>query len=168
MVEPLPPFLVEEDRFRLRNRPDWAYKDYSAELTRRGLWHSAMAGGIANIWGNLLPTADEGGSRPYPIKDQVKTYARFFEGRFLKEMETVYDGPELRLVTPEGTHAIVYREDADVVRLDLSGMQEALPAVAVDAKAPYREIEVGPLAPGRHTWEAPYRSDWAIAIGTFD
>ena len=113
----------EEDRFRLRDRENWAYKDYSEELTRRGLWHAAMAGGVANIWGNLLPEADEGGSQPYAIKDQIKTYARFFEGRFLKEMQTVYEGPELRLSTPEGTHAIVYREDADVVRLDLSGMK---------------------------------------------
>ena len=158
----------EEDRFRLRDRENWAYKDYSAELTRRGLWHSAMAGGAANIWGNLLPEADEGGSQPYPIKEQIKTYARFFEGRFLKEMQTVYDGPELRLVTPEGTHTIVYREDTDVVRLDLSGMDKRGPAVAVDAKKAYEEIELGPLAPEQQTWEAPYRSDWAIAVGDFE
>ena len=155
----------EEDRFRLRNRPNWVYKDYSEELTRRGLWHSAMAGGVANIWGNLLPEEDEGGSQPYAIKDQIKTYARFFEDRFLKEMETVYGGPELRLVTPEGTHTLVYREDTDVVRLDLSEMDKRRPAVAVDAKKAYEEIDLGMLAPEAQTWEAPYRSDWAIAVG---
>ena len=158
----------EEDRFRLRDRENWAYKDYSAELTRRGLWHAAMAGGVANIWGNLLPEEDEGGSQPYAIKEQIHTYARFFEGRFLKAMQTVYDGPELRLVTPEGTHAIVYREDTDVVRLDLGGMGGRLRAVAVDAKKPYEEVELGALAPEAQAWEAPYRSDWAVAVGDFE
>ena len=158
----------EEDRFRLRDSEQWSYKDYSEELTRRGLWHAAMAGGVANIWGNLLPEEDEGGSQPYAIKDLIKTYARFFEGRFLKAMQTVYDGPELRLVTPEGTHAIVYREDTDVVRLDLGGMGGRLRAVAVDAKKPYEEVELGALAPEAQTWEAPYRSDWAVAVGEWE
>lgn len=157
----------EEDRFRLRDRPNWAYKDYSEELTRRGLWHSALAGGVANIWGNLLPEADEGGSQPYAIREQIKTYARFFEHRFLKEMQTVYEGPELRLVTPDGSNAIVYREDSDIVRLRLSGMSGPLPVVAVDAKKPYAEVEVGVLDAEDQVWEAPYRSDWAIAVGEF-
>lgn len=157
----------EEDRFRLRDAAQWSYKDYSEELTRRGLWHAAMAGGVANIWGNLLPESDHEGSRPYAIKEQIKTYARFFEDRFLKEMVTEYAGPELRLVTSEGTRAIVYREDAGVVRLDLRRMNGRLPAVAVDAKGAYEEIDLGTLSPGLHTWKAPYRSDWAVAVGAF-
>ncbi len=172
----------EEDRFRLRDRPEWGYKDYSPELTRRGLWHSAMAGGVANIWGNLLPSADQDGSRPYDnraegsfggtpftvdIKHQIKTYSRFFENRFLPEMQSFYDGPELRLAAPEGEHALVYREDTGLVRLDLRRMDGSQPAVAVDTKQDYEEIEIGTLEPGEHTWQAPYRSDWAIAVGIY-
>ena len=79
----------EEDRFRLRNLDKWTYKDYNQELTRRGLWHSAFAGGVANIWGHLLPDKDHGGSHSYAsgtvgIKHQIKTYAEFFKRRFLK------------------------------------------------------------------------------------
>ena len=158
----------EEDRFRLRDSEQWSYKDYNEALTRRGLWHAAMAGGVANIWGNLLPEEDQGGSQPYAIRDQIKTYARFFEHRFLKEMQTVYEGPELRLVTPEGTHTIVYREDTDIVRLDLSRMDGRWPAVAVDAKKAYEEIDLGSLTPEVHTWEAPYHSDWAVAVGEWE
>ncbi|MFP4173504.1 MAG: DUF5060 domain-containing protein [Candidatus Hydrogenedentota bacterium] len=173
----------EEDRFRLRDRPEWGYKDYSPELTRRGLWHSAMAGGVANIWSNLLPSSAEGGSRPYDnraegsfggtpyvvdIKHQIKTYSRFFENRFLPEMQSFYDGPELRLAAPEGEHALVYREDTGLVRLDLRRMDGSQPAVAVDTKQDYEEIEIGPLEPGEHTWEAPHRSDWAIAVGAYE
>lgn len=173
----------EEDRFRLRNAEEWSYKDYDPELTRRGLWHAAMAGGVANIWGNLLPHSEnESGSQPYDngaegvvgdgaftvdMKDQIKTYSRFFEDRFLREMESFYDGPELRLMVPEGPRAVVYREDTDVVRLDLRRMDGSQPAVAVDAKKAYEEVEIGQLDPDRHTWEAPYRSDWAVAVGDF-
>jgi hypothetical protein len=64
------------------------YKDYSAELTRRGLWHSALVGGVANIWGNLLQKSEHGGSNPYKIKDQIKCYSLFFENRFLKSYES--------------------------------------------------------------------------------
>jgi hypothetical protein len=162
---------MEEDRFRLRDAERWNHKDYNEELTRRGLWHSAMAGGVANIWGNLHPhNENERGSTPYPaeLKKQIKTYAQFFEDRFLKEMETMYQGPELRLASPDSAHYLVYREDTDVVQLELSRMEGSQPAVAVDAKKAYEEIEIGALPPGQHTWEAPYRSDWAVAVGRFE
>jgi len=38
----------------------------------------------------------------------------------------------------------------------------------VDTTGAYREIEVGTLDPGEHTWQAPRTSDWAIAVGHFD
>ena len=78
-----------EDRFRIRNRD----KDYTMEETRRGLWHSAMAGGVANIWGNLR---NENGSiadfsNPYTNPEWIKTYALFWQDRFLKDMEPCND-----------------------------------------------------------------------------
>jgi hypothetical protein len=50
------------------------------------LWHSATAGGVANIWGHLLPDSDRGGSQPYDrgnarIKHLIKTYATFFRDK---------------------------------------------------------------------------------------
>jgi hypothetical protein len=173
----------EEDRFRVRQRKTWSFKDYTPELTRRGMWHSAMAGGVANIWGNLLPhNINTLGSEPYDnreildfegtelivdMKEQIKTYSRFFERRFLPEMVTFYDGPEMRLIVARGRHAVIYREDTDIVRLNLQLLRGEQPVIAVDTQKPYREIQIGGFAPGRHTWEAPYRSDWAIAVGDF-
>jgi hypothetical protein len=62
-----PPF--SEDRFRIREPPQ--SKDYTMEMTRRGLWHSAMAGGVANIWGNLVAAAGandgSASSAPAPV-----------------------------------------------------------------------------------------------------
>ena len=160
----------EEDRFRLRDSDQWSYKDYSADLTRRGLWHALMAGGVANIWGNLLPSDDDGGSRPYPpeAKAQIKTHARFWDRRFLRGMRGEYVGPELRLSIPDGSRAVIYREDTDRVRFNAPN---GAPVVAVDARRPYEELRLTDLAPGPDgsaTWRAPRVSDWAVAAGDFD
>ncbi|MFW5645527.1 MAG: hypothetical protein ACOCZL_06405 [Bacteroidota bacterium] len=42
-----------EDRYRIRHPGKYHERDYDEEETRRGLWHHAMAGGVAAIWGNL-------------------------------------------------------------------------------------------------------------------
>lgn len=84
----------EEDRFRIRSHRVFQHKDYTSDMTLRSMWHSTMAGGVANIWGNLLPHSDNNkGSQPYDnrakgeihgakftvdIKDQIKTYHKFW------------------------------------------------------------------------------------------
>ncbi|MEX2138548.1 MAG: DUF5060 domain-containing protein [Pirellulales bacterium] len=160
-----------EDRFRIRKSP-YPEKDYDLERTRRGLWQSAMAGGVANIWGYLFvdPVAnpDAGPSFPYPDPHAIRTNAEFLRKRFLVDLlrdNTLTDGVCLRDVAK--THFLFYREDADSVRLDLAQMAGQQPAVAVDAKRPYQEIELGRVDPKQHDWKAPYPSDWAIAVGEF-
>lgn len=86
--------VLQEDRFRIRTSKDWFPKDYSPDLTRRGLWHSMMAGGVGNIWGNELPIAINSGSQYYnnnqkgsiqdvvdfkvDIKDEIKLWNDFW------------------------------------------------------------------------------------------
>lgn len=89
----------QEDRFRIREHETFENKDYTPGMTVRGLWHSTMAGGVANIWGNLLPDDNGYGSQPYSnkaegviqnfnftidIKEEIKTYNKFWfeKGRF--------------------------------------------------------------------------------------
>ncbi len=87
---------LQEDRFRIRQHRVFENKDYTPEMTRRGLWHSTMAGGVANIWGNLLPEGTFQESNPYDnlaegkiqgvsfkvnIKDDIKTYNEFWFGK---------------------------------------------------------------------------------------
>lgn len=156
--------VFSEDRFRIRSPSRYPEKDYNEVLTRRGLWDSTMAGGVANIWGNLV-TPD----RTYEHKEWIRTYARFFEYRFLKNMERaegmVAGGRCLK--TPDDTHFIVYSEDTKSVTLNLDGMQGTQPAVAVDCKSEYKEIDLDNFAPVEDVWKAPYESDWAIAIGQY-
>jgi len=54
------------------------------------------------------------------------------------------------------------------IRMDLSGMPDAQPAVAVDCKKAYEEIELGTLNPENQTINLPRTSDWAIAVGIFE
>ncbi|MEM1295651.1 MAG: DUF5060 domain-containing protein, partial [Verrucomicrobiota bacterium] len=67
--------VFSEDRFRIRNSKRYAKKDYSPELTLRGMYHSTLAGGVANIWG-AHPESFEGGI--YPNQAALKTYDVFF------------------------------------------------------------------------------------------
>ncbi|MBN2328216.1 MAG: DUF5060 domain-containing protein [Candidatus Omnitrophica bacterium] len=156
-----------EDRFRIRRPSRYPEKDYDEEMTRRGLWHSTLAGGVANIWGNLIDAPDEG-SMPYPHKDWFKTYSLFFQDRFRKTMirdNSITDGVCLR--TPDHSCAVFYKEDAESIRLDLHSFKDRQTALAVDALKQYLEIPISILQNNKVVWEAPYRSDWAIAVGAF-
>ena len=162
---------LSEDRFRIRKSSRYAEKDYSMETTRQGLWHSAMAGGVANIWGNMIGPkggvdANRSASFPYPKPVWIKTYAEFFLDRFFVDMvrdNKITDGACLKRSC--GTFYVFYKEDATSIRMDLSTMPNPRPAVAVDALKPYREIELGKLSPKQHLWKPPYQSDWAVAVG---
>ncbi len=157
-----------EDRFRIRKSKSYASKDYDMEMTRRGLWHSTMAGGVANIWGRLDSGAGESGSAPYPRPEWIKTWSTFFKARFVKDMtraEELTDGVCLK--RPSDRHFVFYKESTTSIQMNLSHMSGSQPAVAIDARKPYAEIDLGDTAPRRRTWTAPYRSDWAIAVGDF-
>jgi hypothetical protein len=157
-----PTFL--EDRFRVRKNvyPD---KDYDFEMTRRGLWHSTMAGGAANIWGNLLNPRPDGASHPYPNKEQIKTWALFWQDRFKKEMirdNSITDG--LCLKVP-GKLLIFYKENADSIKMNLSELKDKFEAAAVDTRKTYKELRISNFsAQPKQVFKAPYKSDWAIAM----
>ena len=68
---------------------------------------------------------------------------------------------------PAGKHLLFYSERCASLTIDLTGMSTAQPAVAVDTREGYHEIDLGILKPGKHTWQAPHESDWAIAVGNF-
>lgn len=154
-----------EDRFRIDQA--FAAKDYTEEETRRGMWHSAMAGGIANIWGNMQ--FDEGGSyqegsRAYPNQAELKIYADFINPRFntgLDRCNNLTNGYCLR--NSSNTQFIFYRENVNSISLNLSGMGSSQPFVAVNTVS--GDQITGTFQPGQQTWNAPTTSDWAIAVG---
>ena len=110
-----------------------------------------MAGGVANIWGHLPRGRDSWlGSAPYERPGWIKTYASFFEHRFLNDMTQdaeITDGVCLK--APTARHYVFYKEDTAAIEMDLSKMAGEQQAVAVDAKKPYRELRLGRLAAGK-------------------
>ncbi|MDP6448436.1 MAG: hypothetical protein QF805_31900, partial [Pirellulaceae bacterium] len=67
-----------------------------------------------------------------------------------------------------GEHFVFYREDTKTIRLALSSMRGAQPAIAVDTRRVFQPIDLRKLSPGEQTWTAPHKSDWAIAVGDFE
>lgn len=135
---------------------------YDMDTTRRHLWWYTMAGGIASWWGRFPD------SPAYPNPEQLRTVAEFWRGRFLLDVEPANDLSDgYCLKSANNARYIFYKEDADAIRMDLTDMKAPQAAVAVDTKKEYAEINLHTLAPGRHTWTAPYPSDWALALGAF-
>ena len=105
-------------------------------------------------------------SRVYPNEGQLLTYARFWRNRFKKQMVRRNRLTNGVCLTVPGKLYVFYKEDCDAIRMDLSGMAGPLPAVAVDARSGYEEIPLGLLKPDRAcVFQAPHRSDWAVAVG---
>ena len=162
--------VMSEDRFRIRESR-YRDKDYDTERTRRGLYHSTMAGGVANIWG-IQSDGSVGGT--YPNKDQIKTYSTLFHDkrRFLPDMaptDVMRVDDDTRVLLSRRTNSLLlYHEDTARISVDLSSLPDSLPAVAVDTKKPYAEVQLGDLAPAKQSIELPISSDWMIAIGSFD
>jgi hypothetical protein len=161
--------VMSEDRFRIR-KGVYPNKDYSEELTRRGLYNSTLAGGVANIWGTD-PQHSPGAV--YRNRNQLKTYFVFFHGkrRFLRDMRPenhFSDNTDTRVLHSRAANSLIlYRENAGSIHLDLSGMPTALSAVAVDTKRAYSEIDLGDLQPKVQTIKLPVVSDWVLAVGQF-
>jgi len=157
-----PTFL--EDRFRVRKNV-YPKKDYDFSMTRRGLWHSTMAGGVANIWGNLLNPRPDGMSHPYPNKEQILTWSRFWKSRFQKELvraNSLTDGVCLKV---PGKLLVFYKEDTDSIQMDLSELRGIIRGVAVDTCRSYKEIDLDGLSPkAGQIFKAPSRSDWAVTV----
>ena len=161
--------VMSEDRFRIR-RDRYPQKDYNEERTRRGLYHSTMAGGVANIWG-IHPDQSPGGI--YPNKDQIKTYSVFFhdQGRFLADMtpaNQLSSDADTRILLSRNTQSLVlYRQTTSEIHIDLSNIPGPLPAVAIDTKKAYSEIGLGELQPKAQMIKLPSVSDWVLAVGHF-
>ena len=151
-----------EDRFRIRTPSRYPDKDYDPERTYQGLWYSMISGGVGNIWGHK-PREREF-SEPYPNKDQIKTYSVFTRKNYTVGMQ-----PDNSLINAgyclrDGAiSAMCYAENTHNIRLQLDALSAPVQVLAVDAKAAYQEIEL-PSQGGQIEWQAPRRSDWAIAI----
>ena len=154
-----------EDRFRIRSstRP----KDFAADGvdTRRTMWYAAMAGGVASIWGNLLMASEK--SDPYPNKEELKTFAEFFHGNNRFQMNLIPDSiitTEPCLFNSDDESYIVFIEETDSVKLDLSAAPQPYEAIAVNTAGAYEELNLGLMQNAFSTLEFPFTSDWALHL----
>lgn len=158
-----------EDRFRITGRD--SSKEYTPTLTRRGMWHAVMAGGVGQIFGNLTNGGSHAdGSAPYPNKGELRTHARFWKGRFLVNLVRANQltGDADTRVLRNGDRLVFYRENANRISIDLRGIGGTRRAIAVNAaSSSYTEIDLGSLSASNHTITLPSSSDWAIAVGDF-
>ena len=133
-------------------------KDYNANETRRGLWHHAMAGGVAAIWGNLDGTGE------YENKEALKCFSVFWNDnkRFKRDMvpnPALTDG---YCLVSENNQSVFYKENTDIIHYEFSGKPKKV--IAVDTRKKYAEIELGQKSAGKHFFRAPCISDWALAV----
>lgn len=149
--------------------------------SRRLIWWQTMAGGMGGVFGHFSERFNEAGPfdpdgpcgyHPESLKQAFRTHTRFWQdGRLRLDMqpagECAAGDAAYCLAGEDRRHFIVFAEDTDAVTVDLSGMPDAQPVVAVDAKAAYQETDMGTLTPGRHTIELDHTSDWALAVGDF-
>jgi hypothetical protein len=163
-----------EDRFRVREDAQFDDKDYTYEMTRRGLWHSTMAGGVANIWGNLLGDASsnlgDGASLPYPNVNEISTYFTFWSDRFKRDMVRCNDLTNgVCLYSPAEQLWVFYIEDASSIDIDLSSAPQDLfiEAYAVNTAAAYEEVPIT-LQATSQTHNFGSQSDWAIVVRAAD
>jgi hypothetical protein len=161
--------VMSEDRFRIRESP-YPEKDYTPERVRRGLYHSIMAGGVANIWG-IDPALSPGGT--FPNREQIKTCTTFFreKNRFLADMAAApqppHPTPTRVLLSPAAASAVAYQESTQTIQFTLDPLPAGLPIIAVDTRQAYQEIALGHSAAGLQTLQLPHTSDWVLAIGRF-
>src|SRR5690606_17541981 len=137
------PLLLESQLYATRGG------GWDGDGLRRTLWRLAVAGGVGSVW-----RVDEG----LVDAEQLRTFARSWEGGLpVGGASRRLPGGELALVAADGRSGVVYAEDAGAV--SLAALPPGARAVAVDARAPYAEVEV---ASGGADWEAPRVSDWAL------
>jgi hypothetical protein len=154
--------VIFERRFGYLRDGDW-----TADKTREAMWQFTVAGGAAGWFG--FRSGDRiTAPGPYPNPEELQTHNTFWDDRLLIDMERhnelAPDALAWALATPSLDNIVIYAEDTDRIALDFSNIDGPLTAVAVDAKGAYLEIPVGPFDAGTTHWQAPYESDWALAI----
>ncbi len=138
--------------------------------TRRLLWWQTLAGGMGGFYGFYPTSSSAHAGYPYPHPEQLRCVSEFWRARFRLDMMRANElstDPDTYVLKGGNDCLVLYRENADSIGIDLSGLDGSPPAVAVDTKKAYAEIELKKLLTKSQTIGLPYISDWAIAIGEF-
>jgi hypothetical protein len=168
------PSLYEERHVYKRDRfygSSWR-DTTSMEGTRRLIWRTTMVGGTGGWYGFFREDPVFGNDAGYSNPEQLVTAKEFWDTkeRFMFNMQPANNlsSNSVVLKSSDNRNYVFFAEDASSVNLNLSGMATTQTAIAVDTKQSYREVNIGNLTPSNSDWTAPYVSDWAIAVGSFN
>ena len=171
IVEDLEGHTTQPHLYEERHSYRRAGFDLDMDGTRRLLWWEVMAGGMGGFFGFYSRNTDASLGYPYPSPEQLRTHHSFWHqgNRFRLDLERAagVDGGTRVLRNSDSDLWVIYREEADSIDIDLTNAPGELPAVAVDTKEVYREVELGLLGPRNQTIKLPHESDWAVAVGRF-
>lgn len=148
-----------EDRFRVRQPSRYPDKDYDFDMTRKGLWHSALSGGVANIWGHK--PKGRGYSQPYPNKEAIRTYRRTIDLYFELGMSVEDNVLEGGSCLGADGHLLCYVENASKINFQTGAPDAISKVLAIDTKKAYREIDINNRG---QVIKLPNISDWAILL----
>ena len=130
-----------------------------------------MAGGMGGFFGYYSQWFNKWGpfKGKYPNPEQFRTRRTFWRGRFLLDMQRANDLTDGYCLRSSSSRQFVfYKEGTDSIRLDLSAMKGPQSAIAIETTKGYKEMDLGRFTAKKLTWNAPYESDWAIAVGRFE
>ena len=169
--------VFEEDRFRYRQEnTKFRKKDVeNLDEQRRWMWWQAMAGGVGAIYGYL-----EGSGGHYSrVEGYPEDWHRTIKGwhdfwyatptdpthRFMADMERCNNITNGRGLCKEGSYYVFFKEDTNRITFTLN-LPSAQPAIAMDTKTG-EIIQLGQQGADFSVFNAPYVSDWAVAVGAF-
>lgn len=138
--------------------------------TRRLLWWQTMAGGMGGFYGFYPTSSSAHAGHPYPHPEQMRTVRDFWEGRFLLDMvcaNELSSDQNTYVLRSANQRLVLYRENSDSILVDLSQLEKPQPAIAIDTKQAYVEIDLKRVSSKSQRIKLPYVSDWAVAIGEF-
>jgi hypothetical protein len=153
--------LIYERRF-------WSDRDgvWTEDVARSAAWQFAMANGVSAIFGQ---GRDGRGATPEYREPEVwRTLHEFWEERFAFPLAIQHDPADGFVLADGDERQVVYQVDTDSIDVVIAPGRDGVPVVAVDARSPYHEVDMGTLGAGRHTVTLPSRSDWALAVGSFE
>ncbi len=165
-----PVFFADRWRHRTCSASWCRRKNFNEDMTRRGLWYSVMAGGVANIWGNedgremsFLYSGNE--ANGVDMVNEIQIYSEFWKDRFVAELQRDTDrnevGEGVCLKKTDNSFYVFYQDNTTSIA---TGVTDFTNAIAVNTKAAaYIEIPVTIDTDGVIR-NLPL-SDWAVALG---
>ena len=130
--------------------------------TVRLIWQEMMAGGMGG-WFGFYPFSQY----PYPDKEKLRCAQEFWRKYLTLDMvrdHAITDGYALK--SSNNRLYIIYKEDSNSVKIDLSMIREPSQIFYVDTLKAYREVTIDASQFENNIITMPYHSDWTIVFRT--